>query len=186
MPLAASLSHLDSWEARCRYVASLYCKLGTLIAVGEVLGVTRERVRQLLAMGHREGWFQYQPSTKRNTCNAVAALPLAIKQARSGKHLSTLCGLDQQTSRKLLVSLGLKSTDLHHSFRKNNAQYHLDRLIEVAQRQGVGDTLDTTVIQSSREGRTAYNSALRNVGGIKEIRRRAGISIVTNDRRWSI
>ena len=38
-----------------------YQKLGTLQKVGDRYGVSRERVRQLLAKGKREGWFDYKP-----------------------------------------------------------------------------------------------------------------------------
>ena len=186
MSLTASLQHLESWEARCRYVASLYCKLGTLVAVGKALGMSRERVRQLMVLGHREGWCQYQPSNKQRTCNAVAVLPAAIQEARSEKHLSALCGLGKDTGRTFFAKIGLRKADLRAMFRKNNSQFHLTRLLEIAQRLGVADTLDTTIIQADREGKAAYNSALRHFGCMKEIRKCAGISIVTNDRRWAV
>lgn len=44
---------------RLQTIYNLYKQLGTLEAVGKQIGVTRERVRQLLAQGDRIGLFEY-------------------------------------------------------------------------------------------------------------------------------
>lgn len=46
---------------RLQTIYNLYKQLGTLEAVGKQIGVTRERVRQLLAQGDRIGLFEYNP-----------------------------------------------------------------------------------------------------------------------------
>jgi hypothetical protein len=46
---------------RLQTIYNLYKQFGTLEAVGKQVGVTRERVRQLLTQGDRIGLFQYNP-----------------------------------------------------------------------------------------------------------------------------
>ncbi len=53
-------SKLPSMVERLKHVHQLYEDLGTLEAAGRVIGVTRERVRQILVKGSRLGW-QYKP-----------------------------------------------------------------------------------------------------------------------------
>lgn len=168
-------------DERCRYVASLYCKLGTLTAVADEIEVTPERVRQVMNEGHRNGWCQYRPSSKQSACNAVSVLPVAIKQARSRKHLSLLCGLDEHTGKNLFRAVGLSPASLESSFYKNKRQFFFDRLMSHARRLGVGDTLNTSVLQADKQGKAAYVSALRYFRSIRDMRRYAGIS--SADRR---
>ena len=54
-------SKLPSMVERLKHVHQLYEDLGTLEAAGRVIGVTRERVRQLLVKGSRLGLFEYKP-----------------------------------------------------------------------------------------------------------------------------
>ena len=56
-PADAKLSMVE----RLQDVHRLYKDLGTLAAVGEKIGVTRERVRQLLEKGTKLGLFEYKP-----------------------------------------------------------------------------------------------------------------------------
>lgn len=46
---------------RLRNIHNLYEQLGTLEAVGKQVGLTRERVRQLLSKGKKIGLFEYNP-----------------------------------------------------------------------------------------------------------------------------
>jgi predicted transcriptional regulator len=54
-------SNPPSMVERLNHVHRLYEDLGTLEAAGRVIGVTRERVRQLLVKGTRLGLFEYKP-----------------------------------------------------------------------------------------------------------------------------
>src|SRR5262245_5457313 len=53
--------HAQRHQARLRSIYDLYRRLGTLEAVGRNVGLTRERVRQLLVSGTKLGFFKYQP-----------------------------------------------------------------------------------------------------------------------------
>lgn len=55
------LERRKSREERFRLAHKLYIELGTLEAAAKEMGLTRERVRQLLVKGDRLGLFQYKP-----------------------------------------------------------------------------------------------------------------------------
>jgi hypothetical protein len=54
-------SYKSSMVERLKHVHQLYEDLGTLEAAGKAIGVTRERVRQLLVKGSQLGLFEYKP-----------------------------------------------------------------------------------------------------------------------------
>lgn len=54
-------SYRSSMVERLKHVHQLYEDLGTLEEAGRVIGVTRERVRQLLVKGSHLGLFEYKP-----------------------------------------------------------------------------------------------------------------------------
>lgn len=62
-----SLHQRESYIERLLEVDRLYRRCGTLAAAGRVLGLTRERVRQLLNRGSEAGLFEYGPSTATRT-----------------------------------------------------------------------------------------------------------------------
>ena len=162
--------------ALARQAESLLCKLGSLSAAGKHLGVTGERVRQIMVDGHRSGWVKYRPSSKRRTCAAVARLPEAIRRAKSYKELWSLCGVHESTGKALLSSIGVDTAQLDATIKANRTAYHLDRLRMVAEQLGVGNTLNTAPIQATKEGKTAYNCAIRYAGGIVAVRKALGIT----------
>lgn len=57
----ASIQKQELLFKRIREAHKLYTEKGTLEAAGRVLGVTRERVRQMLAKGSNLGLFEYKP-----------------------------------------------------------------------------------------------------------------------------
>lgn len=166
---------------RARKAESLICKYGTLALAAPHMGVCSERVRQILNEGHRKGWCQYRPSNKQRACNALPVIPVAIKQARSRKHLSQLCGLDENTGKKLFRDIGLSPASLETSFRENKRQFYVDLLMSHACRLGVSDTLNTSVLQADKQAKSAYVSTLRYFRSIRDLRLYVGISPI--DRR---
>ncbi len=59
--LKGIIFHRPSMVERLHYVYNLYREKGTLEAVGKEIGLTRERVRQLLVKGTQLGLFEYKP-----------------------------------------------------------------------------------------------------------------------------
>ena len=60
----ASASKKKSTIERLLFVYYLYQRKGSLKAVGEEIGISRERVRQLLRKGMEVGLFKYKPSDR--------------------------------------------------------------------------------------------------------------------------
>lgn len=171
---------------RARKAESLICKYGTLALAAPHMGVCSERVRQIMVEGHKNGWVTYRPFFKQRSCAAIAKLPQALKVAKSEAELSSLCGLDSETGRKTFRRIGLESKALRKRFAENKATFYLNRLRNVAARLGIADTLNTSVIQSCPEGKTAYNNIVRHVGGIAAARVALGVhAIVRPGRRPS-
>lgn len=54
----SAFTNLDARAERARDCARLYAQHKTLQAVGRAMGLTKERVRQLLTEGHRRGWIR--------------------------------------------------------------------------------------------------------------------------------
>ena len=161
---------------RARKVESLICKFGTLGAAAKSLGVTGERVRQIMIEGHLNGWVKYRPFGKRGVCAAVARLPEAIRRAKSYNELWSMCGVSVVAGKGLLSSIGVDTAQLDATIKANRTAFHLNRLRMVAEQLGVGSTLNTAPIQATKEGKTAYNCAIRYAGGIVAVRKALGIT----------
>ena len=162
--------------ALARQAESLLCKLGTLSAAGKHLGVTGERVRQIMVDGHRNGWVKYRPFGKRGVCAAVARLPEAIRRAKSYNELWSMCGVSAVAGKGLLSSIGVDTAQFDATIKANRTAFHINRLRMVAEQLGVGNTLNTAPIQATKEGKTAYNCAIRYAGGIVAVRKALGIT----------
>ena len=162
--------------AIARQAESLLCKLGSLRAAGEHLGLSGQRVRQIMVDGHRNGWVKYRPFGKRGVCAAVARLPEAIRRAKSYNELWSLCGVSRKAGKALLSSIGVDTAQLDATIKANRTAFYLNRLRMVAEQLGVGNTLNTAPIQATKEGKTAYNCAIRYAGGIVAVRKALGIT----------
>ncbi len=162
--------------ALARQAESLLCKMGSLRAAGEHLELSGQRVQQIMVDGHRNGWVKYRPSSNRGVCAAVARLPEAIRRAKSYNELWSLCGVSLKAGKALLSSIGVDTAQLDATIKANRTAFHLNRLRMVAEQLGVGNTLNTAPIQATKEGKTAYNCAIRYAGGIVAVRKALGIT----------
>lgn len=170
------MASVDEKMARARKVESMLCRVGTLSAVAKHLGISRERVRQIMVDGHRHGWVTYRPFYKQRACAAIVRLPAALSIAKSAKELHAQCGLDHNTGKALCQSIGITTDALRDTFMANKKAFHLQKFKAIADTLGVGETLNTSVIQSHREGKAAYNAIMRHVGGIDTARKLLGIT----------
>jgi len=73
-------------------VKDLYDKLGSLSAVGRVLNISRERVRQILKKGEKYNLFNYKSSHKRSFENLIYRVKkgLLTSKLKSTKNLKEL------------------------------------------------------------------------------------------------
>ena len=145
---------------RLRAIHELYGQLGTLEAVGKQVGLTRERVRQLLAKGKKIGLFEYNPHE----------YPYVSKEKLIGDYVqSTNLGYVAKVNqiplsylRKLLTAYSITELQLA-SYRKeakrSTCVEQYKQLVAKA-----GHHLTTTELQSTREGH-ALNSRIIRLWG---------------------
>lgn len=95
-------------------VKDLFDKLGTLQAVGKILNISRERVRQILKNGEKYNLFNYESSHKRIFENLIYRIKkdLLISKLRSSKNL-----------KEIFKELNIK----HAQYKKLTKFYKLDR-----------------------------------------------------------
>lgn len=112
MTFAAWTKILDARAERARACAHLYGQKKTLLEVGLAMNLTKERVRQLLAEGHRRGWITIRgrSNARRAVRKQVEAYGLAGYLARHPR-CSTLTELAKtlKTSEETLARMLTKA-----------------------------------------------------------------------------
>lgn len=169
------------WKTRTEELACLYERLGTLDAVAAKVGLTRERVRQILAKGRRFGVCKYEP--RKALCDRLSLLPNALKTATTltelGKQLGYINGAGlRDFSRKF----NLPYHTMRKQIRANYRRALIHKLHQHAIRLGT-PALSTTILESDKAAVVAYNNWVRNYGGIRELRKELGIEVVYR-RGW--
>lgn len=101
---------------RLRTLHELYGRLGSLGAVGQEVGLTRERVRQLLVKGTQRGLFAYKPRnypsvTKEHIIDEYTRIQSISRVAKRNR-------ISENHLRKLLVAYSITEPQL--------AQYRLE------------------------------------------------------------
>lgn len=161
-----SLPHHASMVEKLRRVHELYKQRSTLEAVGSEIGVTRERVRQLLVKGSRLGLFDYKPFDY-----PYVPKEKLVADYFNSQSLSRVARLNQIPTtylRKLLTAYGIAEGDLA-SYRTEGrrskilAQY--DRLVN-----SLGHHPTTTELQGTPQGRSFHARILRLWGSIDAFR----------------
>ena len=145
---------------RLRTIHELYEQLGTLEAVGKQVGLTRERVRQLLAKGKNIGLFEYNPHE----------YPYVSKEKLIGDYVQSpnlgyvakVNQIPQGYLRKLLTAYSITELQLasyRKEARRSKCVEQYKQLVAKA-----GHHLTTTELQSTREGH-ALNSRIIRLWG---------------------
>ena len=167
---------VEKWRARAEELACLYERLGTLEAVSAKVGITRERVRQILAKGRRFGVCKYEP--KKALCNRLTLLPEALKTATTMKELGSQLGyVGGAGMRNFSKKFNLPYHTMPKQIRANYRRALIQKLYQHAIRLGT-PALSTTILESDMAARVAYNNWVRNYGGIHELRKELGIEVV--------
>jgi hypothetical protein len=107
-----------SMMERLKKVHDLYKKCGTLEAAGKEMGVSRERVRQLLTKGSRLGFFEYRPFdypylSKEKLIADYSRYPSMSRVA----HVN---GIGASYLRRLITAYGITEEDLRTSRHKRS------------------------------------------------------------------
>ena len=169
------------WKTRTEELACLYERLGTLEAVAAKVGLTRERVRQILVKGRRFRVCKYEP--RKAFCNRLPLLPDAMKTATTIKELGEQLGyVGGAGIRDFFKKFGLSYRSMHKQIKANYRQALIRKLHQHAIRLGT-PALSTTVLEADNAARVAYNNWVRNYGGIHELRKELGIEVVYR-RGW--
>lgn len=167
--------NVDLWRARTEELACLYHQLGTLDAVAQKVGLTRERVRQILSRGRRHGICKYDP--RRALCDRLPKVPTALKRAKTMKELGQSLGYAQGANiSHFIKKFGLPYKDIRRQLRANYKQDLIQRLHQHGLRLSTPE-LNTTVLESDIAARTAYNAWCRAFGGVHELRKELGIQV---------
>src|SRR5215471_3181270 len=144
-PTDAKLSMVE----RLQEIHRLYNDLGTLAAVGQKIGVTRERVRQLLEKGTKLGLFEYKPFNYPFVSKETILAD--YKEHLSLGHVARINHITPGYLRKLLTAYGVTEEKLRSLLIEGHKarcvkQYHS------IQRQ-LGHHPTTTELQSSKSWR---------------------------------
>jgi len=151
---------------RLRKIQYLYEQLGSLEAVGAQVGLTRERVRQLLSKGKKIGLFDYSP--REYPYLSKEKIIEDYKNTQSINRVARLNKISTGYLDKLLTAYSITEQDL--------ADYRLEgkraRCIEQFEgfTKSMGHNPTSTELQRTGNGRALYNRITRFWGSINNFR----------------
>lgn len=161
---------------RLLQVYCLYHEKGTLQSVGEEIGLSRERVRQLLMKGMERGLFEYRPFRERS--REASVLREAILE--DYERLLTLKGVAQANGmpvyrlHRLLDQFRIADRDLEKRKIAGRKRICIERYGSAVRSLGHHPT--TTELQWFGSTRYLYAQIRRLWGSIEAFRRECGIS----------
>ena len=163
---------------RLRTIHELYNQLGTLEAVGRHVGLTRERVRQLLAKGKKIGLFEYNP----HEYPYVSKEKLIEDYLQSSNlgHVAKVNQIPPSYLRKLLTAYSITEQQLathRKEAKRSKCVEQYGQLVAKA-----GHHLTTTELQSTREGHALNSRVIRFWGSIDTFRQELNIPAPTRIR----
>lgn len=134
---------------RLQEIHRLYKDLGTLAAVGDKIGVTRERVRQLLEKGTKLGLFEYKPFdypfVSKETILADYKEHLSLGRVAKTNHITP------GYLRKLLTAYGITEEKLHSLLIEGHKANCIKQYNSIQEQLGHHPT--TTELQNSKSWR---------------------------------
>ena len=168
-------------DVEIRHLYELYQSLGSLRRVAEKVGLTAERVRQLLEKGNRRKVCQY--SGQYRMCAKLPYLAEAFQTAESWEEVSRFIGYGQKhryqggsATKKLCRKFGI-STHRQRQFRANR-RARLLRQCRIYMEMFHTPLLSSTILQRTAAGHAFYESLRREFGSIKHVRRQLGLPII--------
>jgi len=151
---------------KLKNVYALYQNLGTLEAVGHHLGVTRERVRQLLEQGNKWGLFNYTP---RNYPFVPKEKLIAdYKKASNLGAVARLNGVSVNYLQKLLTAYSVTERHLESYRTEARKAECIEGFNRIADE--IGHPPTSFELQRARKGRALYNRITRLWGSIRTFR----------------
>lgn len=162
-------------------VKQLYDETGTLVQVAKCLGITRERVRQILERGNQYGIIEYKTSYLRGFDNLVTKISkkefekLFIKHGSRKNLLSYLKSEFKISSNSLNAFIKLNNIDLDSLIVENKRERCKAEYLEMVQELGFHPT--TTIMQSRPKWRALWSRIGRLWGSMDNFRKEFGIPI---------
>lgn len=153
---------------RLREVYRLYQEKGTLAAVGREMGLSRERVRQLLIKGAEIGLFEYK--TRRFSLPDISR----EKVLEDYKRLLTLKGIAEENQisvymlRRLCLSLLITKGELAALRMERRRMQCIDRYISIV--EGLGHHPTTTELHRLKPGCSLPKQIRRSWGSFDTFR----------------
>lgn len=163
---------------RLRNIHALYEQLGTLAAVGQHLGLTRERVRQLLSKGKKIGLFDYSP--REYAYVSKEKIIEDYKKTRSLCRVARLNNISTNYLDQLLTAYSITEHDLAEYRLEGRRSQCIEQFRKFADSLGHNPT--TTEIQSTNYGKALYTRITRFWGSINNFRSELSIPGVRHIR----
>jgi len=151
---------------KLKHVYKLYCEHGTLQAVGNLLGVTRERIRQMLVKGTEQGFFRYQG--REYPYIAKEQILAAYKASLNFQRAAKECGVSLPYLKKLLTAYGITQTELRAILHEGRKKSCINEYREIS--KSLGRNATTTDLQALKKGHNLHNKIIRLWGGIDNFR----------------
>jgi hypothetical protein len=142
---------------RLQSIHKLYKELGTLEAVGEHVGLTRERVRQLLSKGRGIGLFEYKPY-EYPSISKDKLIGDYIHSPNLG-YVAKINRISQHYLRKLLTAYSISKEQLAECRTEHKRARCIEQYTRLADK--AGHHLTTSELQRTSEGHTLHSRIYR-------------------------
>jgi len=159
----------------------LYDELKTLSNVGKKLGLTRERVRQILERGDKYGIIDYKPSFLKRFDDVVNNLKkediekFLLKYGSKTKLLSNLKDKYKINMRYLDALITLHNIDLDYLILQHKKNKCISEYSDMVRELGLHPT--TTIMAKRQKWRALWTRITRIWGNMDNFRREFGIPI---------
>lgn len=160
---------------RLNTVYQLYKKLGTLQAVAVEMGITRERVRQLLRKGQEYKLYTYETTTKSNLKNLSQSIEKQRLVQEIGKSINIfkICSSLNITVSEYHKLIRLYQIDTQEYLKDGRKKKYLLRYSKIV--ESLGHHPSTTEMQDRREWRYTSLAIQRIWGTTDRFRSEFGI-----------
>lgn len=165
----------ESQKQRLIKVKNLYDQCGTLEETAKKLGLTRERVRQLLEKGHKKKLFKYETTRKRKFKDLLSKISKENLEndIKNGSKRSEIFGkynLDEHDYQRLIKHYKIDTQDFQIEYRYRKYLVEYSKIVDT-----LGHHPSTTEMQSRRGWRYVNLAITRLWGSFDKFRQEYGI-----------
>jgi len=180
---AQSFSRYPTVE-RLRYTHRLYQDLGTVESVGKALGLTRQRVSQLLVTGKKLGLFEYKRKPHEYPFVAKEKLLADYREYLSLEQVARANGITVLHLRKLRTAYRITDKRLRSLWIAGQRARCINDYDIIKER--VGHHPLTTILQATGRGSYLCRKIVRFWGSIDAFRKELNIPALRKSRHASV